>query len=255
RLLARPMLWAGAAVTVVTMAPGVLWQARHGWPQLEMARVLSEGAKAIWEPVWFVPAVVVGAGLPGAFLLCVGAWLLVRRPGLRPYRVLGWTALATTALFAVTGGGFYYALGLVPLCVAAGAVQVEQHRPARWWRWVPTVPVYGVMSVLTVLSTVAAPSATLGLSGGWQDVAQGVARAYRQVPEADRGSTVVMAHMYYQAAALEKFGPRYGLPARAYSANRGYWYFGAPPANAGRVLYVGGERSELTRVFGEVRRV
>lgn len=255
RLLTRPMLWVGAAVTVLTMVPGVAWQARHDWPQLEMARVLSYGARLIWEPAWFVPAVIVGAGLPGAFLMCVGGWRLVRSSELRPYRCLGWAALGTTVLFAASGGGFYYALGVVPFCVAVGAVQVERRRPAKWWRWVPTVRLCALMAVLAVLSTIAAPSPTLGLSGGWSDVTRGTAAVYGELPQAHRERTVVMAHMYYQAAALEKFGPRYGLPARAYSPNRGYWYFGAPPAYADRVLYVGSSRAELARTFGEVRLV
>ncbi|MQA03247.1 MAG: glycosyltransferase [Streptosporangiales bacterium] len=255
RLLLRPMLWLGAAVTVLTMIPGVLWQASHGWPQLEMAQVLSKGAKLIWEPAWFVPAVVVGAGLPGGFLLCAGLWRLVRTEQLRPYRCLGWAAIGTTVLFAVTGGGFYYAAGLLPLGVAAATPSGSNPAAARWWRWVPTVPACVVAAVLVGVSTFATATPGMGLSGGWSEVAKGTAAAYRDLPAQQRDRTVVMAHWYFQAAAVEKFGPRYGLPERVYSSNRGYWYFGAPPAGTERVLYVGGSARELRRSFGNVRRV
>lgn len=255
RLLTRPALWVGAVFTVVTMLPGVLWQANHDWPQLAMSRVLSSGSWLILQPVWLVPAVVVGAGLPGAFLLCVGVWRLVSAPGLRPYRCLGWTAIGTTALFVATGGAFYYVSGLVPLCVAAGAATLQEYRPRRWWRWATSVPACAVAAALAVVSTVAAPAPALGPTGGWSRLAAGTARVYDGLPAATRDRTVVMGHMYYQAAALEKFGQRHGLPDTAYSANRGYWYFGAPPAGTERVVYVGGNERELRRHFGEVRRM
>ena len=41
--LARsPWLWAGAVLAVALWVPNVLWQARHGWPQLELAAKIAE---------------------------------------------------------------------------------------------------------------------------------------------------------------------------------------------------------------------
>jgi hypothetical protein len=139
--LSRSSLVSSAAITAVSMAPGMWWRAEHGWPQLRMTQVLSAGARMIREPVWFLPVVVPGAGLPGAFPLCVGVWRLLRGPELRPYRCLGLAAVGTTVLFAASGGSFYYVTGLLPLGLAAGAVTIRRRTPARWWRWVPTVPV------------------------------------------------------------------------------------------------------------------
>ncbi|MET1074586.1 MAG: glycosyltransferase family 39 protein, partial [Umezawaea sp.] len=39
-LLRRPLLWVGAAIPLVTGLPGLVWQARHGWPGLEMVGVV-----------------------------------------------------------------------------------------------------------------------------------------------------------------------------------------------------------------------
>ena len=41
-LLLTPWLAAGVAIALVIASPNLLWQADHGWPQLDMARVLSE---------------------------------------------------------------------------------------------------------------------------------------------------------------------------------------------------------------------
>ena len=46
--LARsPWLWAGAALASALWLPNLLWQARHGWPQLELAaKIAKEEAAA-----------------------------------------------------------------------------------------------------------------------------------------------------------------------------------------------------------------
>ncbi|HEY3687359.1 MAG TPA: glycosyltransferase family 39 protein [Streptosporangiaceae bacterium] len=258
RLLTRPLLWAGAAIVAVTMAPGVVWQARNGWPQLEMTKVLGAGAKIIGEPYWFVPAAIIGAGIPGAVLGCYGVWRLLRGPELRPYRCAGWAVVGTTLLFAVTGGSFLYAMGLYAVCWAAGAAEFERRTVARWWRWIPTWPVCAISAVLTVVGTVLPSTASPGgantaLSGGWPNLVATTARVYRSLPAAERAHTAIVADMYFQAAAVERFGPRDGLPARAYSPNRGFWYFGPPPSGTTTVVYVGGSPAPLRRAFGEVR--
>jgi hypothetical protein len=64
---------------------------------------------------------------------------------------------------------------------------------------------------------------------------------------------VVTAH-YWQAAAVDHFGPDRGLP-RPYSPHRGYWYLGAPPDTSGVVILVGDDSGQIRRHFTEARRV
>src|SRR5439155_18125449 len=106
-LLGRPLLWAGAAVTVLATVPTVLWQARNGWPYLDMQAVVAEQVnRFMGGPGLFVPLALVFAGLPvGAFLVCHGLWQLLRTPDLR---FLGVATVLVTVIFVVTVGRYYY---------------------------------------------------------------------------------------------------------------------------------------------------
>ena len=120
----RPALWAGAGIALLAMLPYVLWQARHGWPQLEMREVVA--AENWWGPA-YVPVALLCAGIAGAGLLCLGTWALLRSPELR---FLGWTFLGVTAAFVVGNGRPYYVAGFFGLLFAAGAVQLQRRREA-----------------------------------------------------------------------------------------------------------------------------
>ncbi|MBF6202198.1 glycosyl transferase family 39, partial [Nocardia cyriacigeorgica] len=74
--------------------------------------------------------------------------------------------------------------------------------------------------------------------GGWSELVSTVDGAYRALPAEGRNGLVLFTQNYWQAAALEYFGPARGLPA-VYSPNRGYGYFAAPPDDTGAVMYVG----------------
>lgn len=263
-LLRRPALWLGAAIAVLMTLPSLFWQAKHGWPQLALAKVIANdellgGRRA---QLAFLPMALVSAGiLLGAVLVCYGLWRLLRSPQLRPYRVLGWTSLALVVLFLTTGGRYYYVAGLYPVCWAAGAVELQRLDPARWWRWVLSWPVYVLSAVIAITTlpvlpiswpTLAKPYSQLLL--GWPEETDVVAGAYRALPPASRYHTVVVTEWYWDAAAIDRFGPARGLP-HSYSAHRGYWYFGAPPADAGTVLFVGSDHAYLSRYFTEVRQV
>jgi hypothetical protein len=263
-LLRRPALWFGAAIAVLPTLPSLFWQAKHGWPQLALAKVIANdellgGRRA---QLAFLPMALVSAGiLLGAVLVCYGLWRLLRSPQLRPYRVLGWTSLALVVLFLTTGARYYYVAGLYPVCWAAGAVELQRLDPARWWRWALSWPVYVLSAVIAITTlpvlpiswpTLAKPYSQLLL--GWPEEADTVADAYRALPPASARNTVVVTEWYWDAAAIDRYGPTRGLP-HVYSGHRGYWYFGAPPDHSGTVLFVGSDYTYLGRYFTEVRQV
>lgn len=260
-LLRRPALWAGAVVTVVVTVPTVVWQARHGWPYVDMQAIVAEQVnRFLGGPAMIAPLAVLFAGLPlGAFLVCHGAWQLLRSPR---YRFLGWTAVGVTAIFVITVGRYYYVSGLYGLLFAASAVRIEQRRPARWWRWVPTWPVCLVSAAIAVflalpvrpLSTVSNTDFVASGSYGWPELTDTVAAAYRALPPDQRVHAIVMGDTYWQASALDFYGRERGLPG-VYGPERGSWYNAEPPAGAGPVLYAGWDVASLSRFFGSVRQV
>jgi Dolichyl-phosphate-mannose-protein mannosyltransferase len=266
QLLRRPQLWLGAMLAVLATLPNLLWQAHHGWPQLGMVQVITNEVTAKDSP-WggrlaFVPLVLMTAGVGvGIALFCYGLWRLLRSPELRSYRFLGWTFVGLVVVFVATGGRFYYLAGLVALLLAAGAVELQRHEPARWWRWVFTWPVY-VLSAIIALTALPVlpvswptPARLVSLSSlGWPELTDTVAGAYRALPPATRRTTAVVTNSYWDASALDRYGPARGLP-HPFSPHRGYWYFGAPADDVDTVLFVGSDPTYLHRYFTEVRQV
>ncbi len=265
-LLRRPLLWLGAVLAVLVTLPNLLWQAHHGWPQLAMTQVIAKEVTAkgsIWGGrVAFLPLVLMTAGVGvGTALFCYGLWRLLRSPELRSYRFLGWTFVGMVVLFLVTGGRFYYLAGLMAPLLAAGAVESQRREPARWWRWVLTWPIYALSAIIALTALPVLPASwptsarLVALTSlGWPELADQVAGAYLALPPATQRTSAVIAEWYWDASALDRYGPARGLP-HPFSPHRGYWYFGAPPDAVDTVLFIGSDATYLHRYFTEVRQV
>ncbi|WP_201776274.1 ArnT family glycosyltransferase [Streptacidiphilus melanogenes] len=265
-LLTRPALWVAGVFTVLATTPSLLWQAQHGWPQSQMTSVIAaEDDRLFGGQALFLPLALAFAGFPLMILLCAGLWRLLRMEELRTYRFLGWAAVGTTAFFLVTDGRQYYVAGLFPVLWAAGAVSL-QHRPAaRGWRWafsrvafvisalvaVAELPLYPLGSTTGALQAVNFAAAD---TIGWPQLSRTVAVAYRALPADEQRRAIVVADTFWAEGALERYGPALGLP-KAYSPQRGAWYFGPPPDTAAVVLYVGGDEAKLRTEFASVRQV
>ncbi|WP_020500697.1 ArnT family glycosyltransferase [Sciscionella marina] len=252
RMLTRPMLWLGAAIVVLSMLPSLVWQANHGWPQLGMSSVVaSEQEFASGRPL-FIPLAIALAGVLGVPLLCYGLWRLVRAEHLRDYRFLVLTTALLFAVFLVLNGREYYVAGIFAALMAAGAAELGRRRLR-----IPGKTVSGVLtsasigSALYVLPWQPADSVEpvhgqaelatkLSINGqfGWRELTASTARAYRGLAPHEREGAVLLAESYWQASALDRYGPRYGLPP-VYSPSRGFGYFGAPPDSARPALAVG----------------
>jgi hypothetical protein len=193
--------------------------------------------------------------LVGIVLTGYGLWRMLRDPELAPYRFLGVAIAAMAVAIVLLPGRSYYALGLYPQLLAAGAVGVERHRPSAWWRWVPSWPVYAIsalisVALLTGLTVLAfRPTAQL-----WPKLATTVAQAYHRLPADEQRRTALVAESYPFAAAIDHFGPQHGLP-QAFSYYRGYGYFDPPSDGQDTVLFVGADPAVLRPHFAEIREV
>ena len=117
-------LWVGAVLAFALWLPNLLWQARHGWPQLELAAEIAE-EEAAENRIELVPLQFLLIGPLLAPLWLGGLWWLLRRPEARLYRPLGlaYVVLLVTAL--VTGAKPYYTMGLLLALLGAGGVVAE----------------------------------------------------------------------------------------------------------------------------------
>lgn len=248
RLFGRPALWVALVLAAASTVPTLLWQAAHGWPQVRMGAVVAGEGDLTGNRWSFLPFAAWDVGLvPGLVLAGVGLWALLRADALRPWRAIGIGAVVTVAAMLAVGGRPYYVMGLAAVLVAAGAVALQQRRPARWWGWTVSVPAFVASGlVVAVLALPLGPASWRVQRGdflaagqvGWQSLAADTAAAYRSLPPVERAHTTVLAFSYWYAAALERYGPAGGLPP-VHSGHRGFGYFGPPPDTATAAILVG----------------
>ncbi|KXP11961.1 glycosyl transferase family 39 [Tsukamurella pulmonis] len=253
-LVRRPALWAGGAVTVLTMVPAMIWQAQRGWPYLQLTGQVAEESQYAGGRIGFIPIMLLTAGVLGALLLLYGLYALMRSDRLRPYRFLAPAFVLLVIVFIVTAGRPYYPGGMLPVIIAAGAVAFEA-LPKPKLRWALTAPLsfLAVGSIVVSLpftpeSEIEEPKSLMeagmqiSVYGqfGWPELARAVEQSIADLPEAERPQAVV-ASSYWQASALEYYGE--GLPPVS-SPSRGYGYFGEPDDAVTRVLWVVASEAE-----------
>jgi 4-amino-4-deoxy-L-arabinose transferase-like glycosyltransferase len=249
-LLRSPLPWVAAGVAFLIGLPYLVWQARHGWPQLDVASSIASGGSgsSASRPA-FLPLV----------LLQVGPWLapvwltgLARLWRDRTLRCFAATFGVLLLVFLVLGGKPYYLAGLFPLLLAAGAQPVVD-----WaWRWVPSVLLVLSVPVLVITLPILPIAATgpvidvnydVGETIGWPMMVRQIAAAHEELPS----GTPILASNYGEAGAVDRYGPALGLPS-AYSGHNGYADWGRP-ADAVPVLVVGFDQEQLQRVCRELR--
>jgi 4-amino-4-deoxy-L-arabinose transferase-like glycosyltransferase len=258
-----PWIWLGGLVAVALWSPYLLWQARHGWPQLEVSRAIAAGRSGTSEPRWaFVPF---QFGLVSPLLAPIwiaGLVLLLRDARLRWARSIGWAYAFLVVAFVAKGGKPYYIAGMFPVLLAAGAeptlVWVRRGR-ARLGRVLLTLAfVLSAPSALVAIPIV--PLAALphtpivsfnydiGETVAWPAYVTEIARVYDQAP----GATAIVTTNYGEAGAVDRYGAAYGLP-HAFSGQNGYYYWGPPPDSARTVVAVGYDQALLARSFRSVQ--
>jgi 4-amino-4-deoxy-L-arabinose transferase-like glycosyltransferase len=231
--------WAGLAIAVAIWAPNLAWQAANGFPQLQMAGRIGGSAD---NRVKVIPELLLLAG-PALFPVAIaGEWRLLRDEASRPWRSMGVAVLLLLALVLVTGGKSYYAAGIFPPLMAAGAISLDH-----WLRRGAGSPVRPAVAltagglsfaVVAVLVLPVLPSEALAASPipgiyaesaeqlGWPQLVSTVATTADALPADQRARAVILTDNYGEAGALELLGA--DLPP-VYSGHNAYSRWGPPP--------------------------
>ncbi|MGH7070309.1 MAG: glycosyltransferase family 39 protein, partial [Acetobacteraceae bacterium] len=136
RVFRSKWIWIGGLVALAIFLPNVIWEARHGWPQIEVVRnaqryknIPISALDFLGDQVAFLNPLALPVWLGGL------AWLLFTREG-RPFRFLGWCYLTVLAVFLFLNGKSYYVLPAYPLILAAGGVVIERFAESPTRKWV-----------------------------------------------------------------------------------------------------------------------
>jgi hypothetical protein len=190
----------------------------------------------------------------------------------KPYRAFGWAFLITVGFFFGTHGKDYYSAPAYGLVLAAGGVATELALQARseklrsvfkpvTFAWLLIAIVLILPLVLPVLSLEEfvryqshlplKPAKTERSFEGavlpqyyadelpWENLVATVARVYQSLTPEERQKAAIFCDNYGQAAAIDFFGPRYGLP-KAISGHQTYFLWG-PRDYTGEIVIVVGQ--------------
>jgi 4-amino-4-deoxy-L-arabinose transferase-like glycosyltransferase len=256
--------WVGACIALALWSPWLVWQAMHGWPQLDVSSSIAHGGSGSSQPRWLiVPYQLLLVSPVLAPIWIAGLVALARRDSMRPFRAFAVSWVILVLLFTVTGGKPYYLAGLFPVLLAAGSIAADawlgRGRARRRAALLGTAIVLsGIVSVTLALpllpatdaGPVVAANADVGETIGWPQLVRAVARAYRRAPR----RPVIFTSNYGEAGAVDRFGPALGLP-EAYSGHNAFGTWGPPSDAPAPVVVVGVDRQTVRASFRGCRLV
>lgn len=212
---------------------------------------------------------------PLAFVVVLcGLWAGAVIPKLMTTRVVSIAWLILFAIFCVEHGKPYYLVPIYPALLAFGAQRIEQ--------WLSEILARGViLAGIILLGALAAPLAlpilpidtfiryqrAVGIMPsvgegantgallqyyadmfGWQKMATEVAKVYWSLPPKDRGRAVFFGNNYGEAAAIDVFGQRLGLPP-AISGHNNYYLWGSRGRDGSVMIIIGGSTQHYAQLF------
>jgi hypothetical protein len=277
-------VWLGGVIAFAIFLPNLLWEARHGWPQIEVVRngqmfknMQIGPLQFLFEQILFMQPLALPIWLAGLL------WYF-RAPAGKRFRFLGWAYILVLSIFIVFDGKSYYAIPIYPMLIAAGGVAVEKFVAAPQWRWakfaypallilvgaltvpfgVPLLPVdtflrYSTMlpyarSVQTEKDATAALPQLYADMFGWENMATQIAGVYHGLPQSEQSDCAILAGNYGEAGAIDYYGHNLNLP-KAISGHNSYFYWGPRAYTGGCVILFGERADELKNLFAEAQLV
>lgn len=200
------------------------------------------------------------------------------------YRLFGWTYLVVLVAFIALKAKNYYVVPIYPMLFAAGAIGLERitrsSRIGVWGRYAYVALVIAISAVLLPMSVpVLSPESYLryqkaiGLAPseienephgplpqwyadefGWPEMVEKVAQVYNSLPPEERVRTAIFANGWGEAAAVDFYGSKYGLPP-AISKQNSYWIWGPGNYDGSTMIILGSSGRHDREFFQSVEKV
>jgi hypothetical protein len=286
KLLWTPWLLAGGGVALLIFLPNLLWNIHHHWPFLELMRnIRASGRDVALPPLkYLLQQVLMMAPQTLPFWLSGLAFYFFSRRA-AAYRMFGWAFVLTIGFFMVMHGKDYYSAPAYPMVLAAGAVMREDFFESARFATRPKLrarlqgAIFAVVILVTLLLTpfvlpvlpiekfvalqkwigIGPPVTEKNQIGvllpqyyadefGWQEMVEKVAKVYHSLTPEEQAKTAIYTENYGEAAAIDFFGSRYGLP-KAICAHQNYFLWGPRNYTGEIMVIVGAEKIEEARPY------
>jgi 4-amino-4-deoxy-L-arabinose transferase-like glycosyltransferase len=266
--------WLACAIVVGSLIalPSLIWQTVHGWPFIDMIHAQQEGEIVLYTPAGYVVQQVMITNPILAPVWIAGLLYAFVEPKVR---WIGWTyVLLVIAMIALHGRNYYPGDAYPPL-IATGALVIERCAALRRWRpaivtvavaaSAATIPfVYPVIAEARLAKLLDAGRRAIPINlapartdyspisqnfadmHGWPELTATVAAVYDSLPPQLRSRAAILTSNYGEAAAIDVYGRRYGLPP-AISGHNNYWIWGNRGYDGSIVVEVNGTCGNVFR--------
>jgi len=261
RLLAWRETWIGAAIAGAMVVPTLIWQAANGWPFLEIIGNHAQG-DIVGGPVRFAIGQVLALNPLLAPLWIAGLVGPLLSDRLKPFRFLAIAFAGAAAIDLLTHGKDYYLFAAYPTLFALGAVLCSRLPSWAGGLWMaaatanfllvapvvlPLLPPERLFALFEHSHLRPAPDEKAAVGApltqvfsdelGWPELEAKVAAVYHSLPPDDRAQAAIFAANYGEAAAIDVYSRRDGLPA-AISGDNQYYLWGPRGHDGGVMILV-----------------
>lgn len=249
-----PWIWLGGLTAALVVLPHAAWEVQHGFPSAEFIQNASMQKNAPVTMGEFLVSQVTMTGGGQTLLWLLGLGFFLIRGTEKSGRVIGWMYPVVFTVMVMGNSKAYYLTPIYFPYLAAGAVVIEDVARMTHRAWpkhaaavlvvlfslvalpfaVPVLPVDDFVRYQTFLGQKPKPEERQALGDlpqyyadmfGWEEMVAQVAAVYGALTPSERQHAVIFARNYGEAAAIDLFGRRLGLP-RALSGHNSYWYWG-----------------------------
>ena len=249
RYLRSPWLWGGVTLSLLIFLPNLIWQIQHNFISLDfLSSIHARDVEIGRADSYLLDQFISSANLVAIPFWLAGLYFYFFTADGKRYRLLGWMYVIPFLFYLIARGRGYYTAPAYPMLIAAGLVI--------WERWLASPapnkiisifrPTWTALAIGTVLAgALALPIAPINSAWwnvvsevhdtfteeiGWPEMIQTVAGIYAGLPVDEQARTGILTQENVEAAALNLYGPEYGLP-NAISGSDTFWLrgYGNPP--------------------------
>ncbi len=267
RYLTNPWLWGGVALSLLIFLPNLIWQFQHNFISLEfLSSIHARDVEIGRAEGYLIEQFVFCANLAAIPLWIAGLYYYFFKEDGKRFRAIGWMYVIPFLIYLITQGRSYYLAPAYPMLIAGGALlwerrlaslSVDKARSMLRTTW-SCLAVGAVFSGALALPIAPINSAWWNIVAevhdifteqiGWPDMIQTVSGIYAKLPEAEKARAGILTGENDEAAALNLYGGKYGLP-KAISGSDTFWLrgYGDPPPET--VITIGFSKEEADSLF------